>query len=50
MDNTVLLKTSKEKYIGMTISADWKMSEQCGIATIYGEPATSDYQEKYSII
>ena len=30
--NTVLLKTSKEKDIGVTISADWKVSEQCGIA------------------
>ena len=29
---TVLLKTSKENDIGVTISADWKMSEQCGIA------------------
>ena len=32
MHNTVLLKTSKEKDLGMTISADWKVSEQCGIA------------------
>ena len=32
MHNTVLLKTSKEKDIGVTISADWKVSEQCGIA------------------
>ena len=32
MHNTVLLKTSKEKDLGVTISADWKVSEQCGIA------------------
>ena len=36
MDNTVLLKTSKEKDIGVKISADWKVSEQCGIATRKG--------------
>ena len=37
MDNTVLLKTSKEKKdIGVTISADWKVSEQCGIAARKG--------------
>ena len=36
MDNTVLLKSSKEKDIGVTISADkWKVSEQCGIAASY---------------
>ena len=36
LDNKVLLKTSKEKYIGVTISADWKVSEQCGIAARKG--------------
>ena len=36
MHNTVLLKTSKEKDIGVTISADWKVSEQGGIATRKG--------------
>ena len=36
MHNTVLLKTSKEKDIGVTISADWKVSEQCGIAARKG--------------
>ena len=36
MHNTVLLKTSKEKDIGMTISADWKVSEQCGIGARKG--------------
>ena len=36
-DNTVkLLKTSKEKDIEVTINADWKVSEQCGIAARKG--------------
>ena len=50
MHNTVLLKTSKEKDLGVTISADWKVSEQCGIAARNGEPATRDDQDKYNII
>ena len=33
---TVLLKTSKEKDLAVTISADWKVSEQCGIAARKG--------------
>ena len=36
MDNTVLLKIYKEKDIGVTISADWKVSERCGIAARKG--------------
>ena len=36
MHNTVLLKTAKEKDLGVTISADWKVSEQCGIAARKG--------------
>ena len=36
MHNTVLLKTSKEKDLAVTISADWKVSEQCGIAARKG--------------
>ena len=36
MDNTVLLKTSKKKDLVVTISADWKVSEQCGIAARKG--------------
>ena len=36
MHNTVLLKTSKEKYIEVTVSADRKVSEQCGIAARKG--------------
>ena len=37
MDNTVLLRTAKEKDIGVTISADWKVSEQWGIAARNGD-------------
>ena len=36
MHNTFLLKISKEKDLGVTISADWKVSEQCGIAARKG--------------
>ena len=36
MHNTVLLKTSKEKDLGVTICADWKVSEKCGIAARKG--------------
>ena len=32
MGNTVLGTTVKEKDLGITISADTKVSEQCGIA------------------
>ena len=38
MHNTVLLKIKKEKDIGVTISADWKVSEQRGVAAIKGNP------------
>ena len=33
MGDTVLGTTVKQKYLGVTISADIKVSEQCGIAT-----------------
>ena len=36
MGNTVLGTTVKEKDFGITISADMKVSEQCGIATSKG--------------
>ena len=36
MDNMVLEKNSKEKDLGVTISADWKVSEQCRIAARKG--------------
>jgi len=34
---TVLNTTLKENYLGLTISADMKISEQCGIAVAKGE-------------
>ena len=36
MDDTVLNTTVKEKDLGLTISADMKVSEQCGIAAAKG--------------
>ena len=34
MGGTVLNTTLKEKDLGLTISADMKVSEQCGIAAV----------------
>ena len=36
MDGTVLNTTVKERDLGLTISADMKVSEQCGIAAAKG--------------
>ena len=36
MGDTVLGTTAKEKDLGVTISADMKLSEQCGIAASKG--------------
>ena len=36
MDDTVRNTTVKEKDLGLTISADMKVSEQCGIAAVKG--------------
>ena len=36
MHGTALLKTSKEKDIGVTLIAEWKVLEQCGIAAKKG--------------
>ena len=36
MGDIVLGTTVKEKDLGLTISADMKVSEQCGMATIQG--------------
>ena len=38
MGDTVLGTTVKEKDLGVTISADMKVSEQCGIAASKGNP------------
>ena len=32
MNNTVLLSTEREKDVGVIVSSDMKVSEQCGIA------------------
>ena len=36
MDNMVSLKIAKENDIEVTIKADWKVSDQCGIAARKG--------------
>ena len=38
MGDTVLNTNVKEKHLGITISADMKVSEQCGIAAAKGNP------------
>ena len=36
MGGTILITTVKEKDLGLTISADMKVSEQCGIVALMG--------------
>ena len=36
MNNTVLLSTEREKYVGVIVSSHMKVSEQCGIAAKKG--------------
>ena len=36
MNNAVLLPTQREKYVGVVVSSDMKVSEQCGIAARKG--------------
>ena len=36
MGGAVLCRTTQEKYLGVTFSADIKVSEQCGIAASKG--------------
>ena len=36
MDGTILSKTMKEKYVGVTMNANKEVSEQCRIATSMG--------------
>ncbi len=38
MGGTILSTTVKEKDLGLTISADMKVSEQCGSAASNGNP------------
>ena len=56
MGDTVLASTVKEKYLGVTISADMKVSKQCGIAASKGNQILGligrniTYKEKKLII
>ena len=36
MNNTVLLSTERNKDVGVIVSSDMKVSEQCGIAAVKG--------------
>ena len=37
MGGTIICKTVKEKYLGVTINANMKCSEQCAIAASHGK-------------
>ena len=49
MGGTVLNITLKEKDLGLTISADMKVSEQCGIAAAKGNQIIGLIRAKYSV-
>ena len=49
MNNTVLLSTEREKDVGVVVSSDMKVSEQCGIAARKGNPVIGLDQKEYSI-
>ena len=49
MGGTVRNTTLKEKYLGLTISADMKVSEQCGIAAAKGNQILGLIRRKYSV-
>ena len=56
MGDAVLGRTTQEKDLGVTFSADMKVSEQCGIAASKGNQIlglirrTITYKEKYLIV
>ena len=51
MGGTILSKTAKEKYLGVTMNANMKVSEQCRIAASQGNPILGMIRsEKYNII
>ena len=56
MGNAVLCRTIQEKDLGVTFSADMKVSEQCGIAASKGNKTlrlirrTITYKEKHIIV
>ena len=49
MGDTVLGTTVKEKDLGVTISADMKVSEQCGIAASKGNQILGLIRKKHNI-
>ena len=50
MNNTVLLSTEREKDVGVIVSSDMKVSEQCGIAARKVNHVIIELdQKKYSI-
>ena len=48
MGGTILSKTGNEKYLGVTMNANMKVSEQCRIAASKGNYTWNDSQ-KYNI-
>ena len=51
MGGTILSKTVKEKYLGVTMNANMKVSEQCGIAGSKSNQVRAwNDSEKYNII
>ena len=56
MEDDLLVRTTKQNYLGVTFSADMKVSEQCGIAASKGNQTvglirrTSMYKEKQLIV
>ena len=50
MGGTILSKTVKEKYVGVTMNANVKVSEQCRIAASTGNQVLSrNDSQKYNI-
>ena len=49
MGGTILSKTVKEKYLGVTMNANMKVSEQCRIAASNGNHVLGTIREKINI-
>ena len=49
MGGTILSKTWKEKYLGVTMNASMKVSEQCRIAAYKGNQVLGNDSQKYNI-
>ena len=50
MGGTILSKTVKEKYLGVSMNANMKVSEQCRIAASKGNQVLGNDSQKYNII